>query len=74
MTEFYKIVKAVGMDVNRTLTLEHLAFPASNFTVRQKWIIFYYWRDCGLFTMMIFDVEILMHLLCISLVNVVYNT
>lgn len=40
-TEFYNIAKAVGLDVNRALTLEHLAFLSSGFTVRQKWITFY---------------------------------
>lgn len=39
MTEFYKTAKAVSMDVNGALTLEHLAFLSSDFTVRQKWII-----------------------------------
>lgn len=40
-TAFYKIAKAVGMDVNRTLTLEHWAFMSSDFTVRQKGVTFY---------------------------------
>lgn len=65
-------MKACHKDVNRILTLKHLDLLSSEFWVRQKCMVFYKWRDSGLFTMVTVDVEIVMHLLYI-LMNVVCN-